>query len=85
MNSKKSFEHAFSLHPFKDIFFGSFSTTQSSYFNVLKCLDLLPGLEVEISLQLNLERCNDQQLELGDNLALIHPGAETEIPHSELI
>jgi hypothetical protein len=32
------------------------------------------------SSQFTLERCNDQQLELGDQSTLTHPGAETEIP-----
>jgi hypothetical protein len=40
---------------------------------------LLPGLKGEIRSQLTLERCNDQQLALGDHSAVIHPGAETEI------
>jgi hypothetical protein len=41
-------------------------------------------LKGEIYSQLTLERCNDQQLALGDHSAFIHsafihPGAETEI------
>jgi hypothetical protein len=36
-------------------------------------------LKGEICSQLTLERCNDQQLALGDHSAFIHPGAETEI------
>jgi hypothetical protein len=37
-------------------------------------------VEMRNSTQLTLERCNDQQLALSDHSALIHPGAETEIP-----
>jgi hypothetical protein len=37
-------------------------------------------LKGELRRQSTLERCSDQQLALGDHSALIHPGAETELP-----